>query len=68
MEFTQITNWYMQSAEGYRISKATSPCPGQYAAWAPNSKTETPAIGYTDTPKKAIALCEEHQQTHRKIK
>lgn len=68
MEFQQITNWYMQSPEGYRISKAASPCKGQYAAWAPNSKTENPAIGFTDTPKKAIALCEAHQQTHRKIK
>ena len=60
MQWEQKTNWYMQSDMGYLISKATSKCPGQYAAWAPGSKTETPAIGYLPTLEKAKELCETH--------
>lgn len=66
MEFKQVTNWYMQSEEGYRISKANSKCPGQYAAWAPGAKSEVPALGFVDTPKKAINLCEEHLNNRSK--
>ena len=60
MEWKQINEYYMQSAEGYRISKAFTECPLPYAAWVPGSKDATPAIGYVDTPKKAIMLCEAH--------
>jgi len=60
VEWKQITNWYMQSDSGYRISKATSKCPGQYAAWAPGSKTETPALGYKPTAEEAMQVCEDH--------
>ncbi len=65
MEWEQKTNWYMQSDQGYRISKATSKCPGQYTAWAPGSKDSTPAIGHVDTPNKAMQLCEEHLNNQR---
>lgn len=60
MEWQQKTNWYMQSDAGYRISKATSMCPGQYTAWEPASKTESPALAYKPTLKEAQQVCEEH--------
>lgn len=60
MEWEQKTNWYMQSDEGYRISIATSKCPGQYTAWAPSSKTESPALAYKPTLEEAKKVCEEH--------
>lgn len=60
MEWEQKTNWYMQSDEGYRISIATSKCPGQYTAWAPSSKTESPALAYKPTLEEAKNVCEEH--------
>lgn len=60
MEWEQKTNWYMQSDQGYRISKATSKCPGQYTAWAPSSKTESPALAYKPTLEEAKQVCEEH--------
>lgn len=66
MEWKQISNWYMQSPEGYRISKAFTECPLPYAAWAPGSKDATPAIGFVDTPKKAMKLCEEHLNNRSK--
>lgn len=65
MEWQQKTNWYMQSDAGYRISKATSKCPGQYAAWAPGSKTETPALSYKGTLDEAKQVCEEHFHNQR---
>ena len=66
MEWEQKTNWYMQSQEGYRISKATSKGPGQYGAWAPGSTTEKPALAYKPTLKEAIQVCEEHFTNQRR--
>lgn len=60
MEFKQVNRWYMQSEEGYRISKALTECPLPYAAWPPGSKTENPALAFTPTAKEAIQACEEH--------
>ena len=60
MEWEQKNNWYMQSDEGYRISIANSKCPGQYTAWAPSSKTESPALAYKPTLEEAKKFCEEH--------
>lgn len=60
MQWEQKTNWYLESDREYRISKTTSKCPGQYTAWAPGSKPETPALGYAATLEQAKQLCETH--------
>lgn len=60
MQWKQKTNWYMESDCDYRISKASSKCLGQYTAWAPGSKTETPALAYTATLDEAKRVCETH--------
>jgi hypothetical protein len=60
VEWEQKTNWYMQSAEGYRISKGSKNSPLPYAAWAPGSTAATPALAFTATAKEAMHVCEEH--------
>lgn len=63
MEWQQKSTWHMESDTGHKISKGSKSAPLPYGAWAPNSKTETPAIGYAKTAKQAMAMCEKHHQT-----
>lgn len=66
MEWKQITNWYMESDSGYRISKAGTGSRLKYGAWRPGSKVSDHAITYTSRLENAKKACEEHKKGESK--
>lgn len=47
MLFKQIDNWYWESAEGYRISRAVIDGVEKFSAWAPETQKTTAGKMFT---------------------
>lgn len=66
MKWEAKGKWYIESIEGYRISRSINGDGFIFLSWPPNMKNDTHALGRDDNSNDAIKRCEEHYKATQK--